>query len=113
MNIPTQINARFTDGHEEPVTVQMLGIKSLPDYLQRFDDEAKTIELFCDKPDGWADGLAPDSHVELIGAGQDLNLSNLTAWYRRRVARTEMLRPGFEKQLDSAVSGAFKAAAAK
>jgi hypothetical protein len=100
-----ELQVKFQDENlpSEIVKVRQLPIRHMDKYLACFDDEAKAIELFCDKPEGWADSLTPASHNELIEKGQELNFPLFDGWYRRRMARAEMLSPGLTERLKEIV----------
>jgi hypothetical protein len=94
-----QIVAYHLDGTQEIVTLRQLPVRALPQYLATIDDEAARLELLADKPAGWADKIKPDSHVELLEAGEGLNSDSFSAWLRRRVQRQEQLVPGSSGEL--------------
>jgi len=94
-----EIDIEYQDGGKETVKVRQLPIRHMEKYLVCFDDEAKALELFCDKPAGWADTLAPVSHNDLIEKCQELNHPLFEGWYRRRMERTEILSPGVTAKL--------------
>jgi hypothetical protein len=94
----------------ETVHVRQLSVRDMQTYLGVYDDEAKSVELFCSKPDGWADSLTPDSHERVMEKGQELNLPFFESWYQRRLKRTETLMPGFRKKMESAAASAAQEA---
>lgn len=104
MNAPTetietliggkQVSVKFKGGTEEAVFVRQLPIRQLPEYLSKQDDEAGLIELVCDKPSGWSDGLTMQSHESLIEIVEAMNSVPFFAWLRRKVRRAERLAPG-------------------
>lgn len=93
------IVAAYIDGTHEPVKVQQLRIRQLPEYLSAIDDEPKLVELLCGKPAGWSDNLRMESHEAILAAGEELNSESFFAWLRRRVSRQERLVPGSSGEL--------------
>jgi hypothetical protein len=91
------------DGSTEAVRIRQLGIRHLPKYLEVFEDEAASIELFCDRPKGWADTLSLQSCNEILERGEALNLDPLTRYADRSLARREKVMPGFQEKLISRV----------
>ncbi len=89
----------------ETVLILQLEIESFPKLLAAQDDEAKAIELYCGKPDGWAKTLTPSSHELVIAEGERINSDFFGRWVQRRLQRQERLIPG--------ITGRAIAAAAK
>lgn len=96
--VEVEIEYRET-GQKEFVKVAQLPVRSMERYLRVFDDEEKAIELFCGKQDGWAALLTAASHNELIEKGQEINFPLFEGWYRRRMARAELLSPGVNAKI--------------
>jgi hypothetical protein len=94
-----QLVAYHLDGTQEIVDLKQLPVRLLPQYLATIDDEASRLEMILGKPAGWADKIKPDSHVELLEAGEGLNSDSFFAWLRRRVQRQEQLVPGSSGEL--------------
>jgi len=74
----------------EMVKVRQIPISKIPTFLLAMGDEAATIELYCDKPKGWADTLSVESANEIADKGQELNLPFLNAWWRRQAKWRKM-----------------------
>jgi hypothetical protein len=89
---PHQVARR--DGTAEEVRVRLVSVRELPRFLTLQDDEAAVLELVCDRPAGWADGLAPAAHFELIGRARALNFPLALRWTRSQVAMQEHLATG-------------------
>lgn len=98
------------DGTTEQVKVRQLPIRLFPEYLKKFDDEAATIELLCDKPAGWADGLTLEAFEQMVSLGEELNRDFFVRWVERRKARMETLAPGAQKRLNEVQDEALKSA---
>jgi hypothetical protein len=94
-----QLVAYHLDGTQEIVDLKQLPVRLLPQYLATIDDEASRLEMILGKPAGWADTIKPDSHIELLEAGEGLNSDSFSAWLRRRVQRQEQLVPGSSGEL--------------
>ena len=89
----TETTVEKLDGTTETVKVRQLPVRLLQSYLLKLDDEAAAIELFCDKPEGWADTLTIASCAAIVTEGEKLNSESFFAWLQRRVARQERLVP--------------------
>ena len=87
------------DGSTEEVTVLALPVRRYEDLFKVIDNEPVKIELCTGRPEGWADGLTPSSHVELLEVVEEMNSSDFFAWLRRRVKRQEQLVPGSAGEL--------------
>ncbi|MCL5099271.1 MAG: hypothetical protein M1608_17400 [Candidatus Omnitrophica bacterium] len=99
-----EIEVTHLDGTSEVVKVRQLPIKDLPRYQAVFEDEAKTVELFCENPAGWSDSLAADSFLKILELGEKLNLDFLAQYAARSKARRERIMPGLmDKILDQAL----------
>ena len=109
----TEMIANLHDGSTETVRVRELPIRDMPTYLMVSNDEAQSVELFCDRPKGWASRLTRASHEALVTEGERLNLDFLRRYAERQDARRlKLLTPGRAAQearlekavLDQAVS---------
>jgi len=79
------LTVNFQNGNgSEVVKVRQIPISKLQEYLNGLGDDAKTIELYCDKPKGWADTLTIQSANAIADKGQEINLPFLDAWWRRQ-----------------------------
>ncbi len=94
-----QISTTKRDGSQETVLVRELSVSELPKYAAILDDESKTAELLCDKPEGWADSLTRESFVAVIAKGEEMNLSFFSDWMSRRLERNRRMLPGMEDKL--------------
>ena len=97
-----EINVTHLDGTTETVKVRQLPIKDMPRYMACFEDEEKTVELFCAKPSGWAETLTRESFEEIITTGEALNLDFLERHAKRSQARREKVMPGLTEKIMSA-----------
>lgn len=100
-----EMTAVKDDGSTETVKVRQLKLRQSQAYLTlaQANDEAGMIELFCDKPQNWADSLTPDSQQNLLETGEKLNRDFMLCSAARRVERREKLAPGAEEKLMQAV----------
>lgn len=93
------------DGQTERVRVRQLPVKDMPRYLAVLEDEPATVELFCDKPKGWAETLTPEAFNDIMTKGEGMNLDFLAQHAARVQRRREKIMPGFqEKILEAAIS---------
>lgn len=113
INGGTDLEVTLLDGSTETVKVRQLPIKSMESYLHSFADESKVVGLFTDKSEEWAAQLTPASHTAIMEKGEEINRPFFVAWYQRRMARIELLNPGFSKNLSGIVDRAASAAIAK
>lgn len=81
------------------VKVRQLPLRLMPAYHRVKDNEAESIELFCDKPAGWADTLTPESFEAVLAKGEELNLDFLSSYSRRKANRMEKIAPGAEQKI--------------
>lgn len=77
----------FRDGGTEEVLVRQLPVKLFAEYAQRIDDEELQVEMFCDKPAGWAATLTVESHEEVVAIGEEVNNAAFFRWCGRRTER--------------------------
>lgn len=76
---------------ESPVLVRSLPIRSLQRYLEISGDEAAVVELYCDKPEGWADCLKVESVEAILAKGNELNFPALQRLRERRADQAKNL----------------------
>lgn len=73
------------NGTSERVKVRQIPISKIQDFILSMGNEAQAIELYCDKPKGWADTLTVESASAIADKGQALNLPFFAAWFRRQM----------------------------
>lgn len=78
---------------KESVLVRELAVKEYPKLLPALNDEERQVEIFCDKPEGWAATLKAASHEAVMQAGEALNLAPFFGWYERRIKMQRKLQP--------------------
>jgi hypothetical protein len=78
------------NGDREVVKVRQVPISKIPEFLLAMGNEARAIELYCDKPSGWADTLTVESANAVADTGQEINLPFLNAWWRRQAKWRKM-----------------------
>ena len=94
---------RSYGGITETVRVLQLPIKSYPKLLETIDVELGLVELYCNKPKGWAETLDLESHEAVLELADKLNSDFFSRWMARRVTRMERVRPGIvDRLLDNA-----------
>jgi hypothetical protein len=89
-----ELEVEYLDGRTERVKVRQIRPIERQRYLDCFNDDSASIELFCGKEKGWADTLTPESFDLVADKGQELNLPLFRNWYRRLKARSEAMNPG-------------------
>lgn len=105
------IEVTMLDGTKEAVRVRQLAIRLMPKYLAIAEDESATVELFCDKPTGWADKLTPASFEEILRQGEEFNLDPLSCYAERVARRREKLFPGMTERFLAKLESASKSIA--
>lgn len=81
------------DGTVEEVFVRQLPLRLIGkwsglDSNGGVDAEAQLIELFLDKPEGFADGLTVESAEAVLAKGDALNRPTFVRWQQRHANRT-------------------------
>jgi len=100
-----EISVAHLDETTETVKVRQLPIKDMPRYMACFEDEEKTVELFCAQSPGWASALSRESFEEILTKGEELNLDFLERHAARSQKRREKIMPGMaEKIMQAALS---------
>ena len=100
------IDLIMRDGTREAVLVRQLPVSELAAYGIVLNDEPRAIELFCKKPDGWAECISMKSAEEIITTGEELNLSFFSRLHARAVKRMNLLTEGVDQRVIDAVSRA-------
>ena len=73
LNGGTTMTALHRDGTAEDVLVRVVPLSKVVQYASKIDNVCELIELVCDKPPGWADGLLPESAFALDDEARRLN----------------------------------------
>jgi hypothetical protein len=80
-----EVEVSYLDNLEtELVKVRQIPISKISEFLLAMGDEARAIEIYCDKPKGWADTLTLESANLIADKGQEINLPFFHAWWRRQ-----------------------------
>jgi hypothetical protein len=82
------------NGDREKVKVRQIPISKIQNFIFAMGNESEAIELYCDKPKGWADTLSVESASAIADKGQELNLPFFKAWFRRQMKWRESQQPG-------------------
>jgi hypothetical protein len=86
--------------HKETVKVRQIPISKIQQFALALGNEAELIELYCDKPKGWADTLTVESASAVADKGQEINLPLFAAWFRRQAKWRESQTPGAIAELE-------------
>ncbi len=89
-----EVEVTLRDGQTERVQVRQIPISLMGRFSFALNNEAAAIELYCDKADGWADSLAPESVNAVADKGLEINLPFFSAWWKRQARWTEVTRHG-------------------
>ncbi len=94
--------AKFLDGETENVSIRQLSIREVESnsFIYTIASEALFLELVCSKPEGWADGLTEESHVELLEKAYEINRP---IWLRRQM-RGNSLKEALRSQVQTDVN---------
>jgi hypothetical protein len=92
------------NGSKETVKIRQIPISLIQKFVFAMGNEAEAIELYCDKPKGWADTLKMESASAIADKGQELNLPFFAAWFRRQMKWRESQQPGSTTTAESATS---------
>jgi hypothetical protein len=78
-----EFEVTLLDGTKETVKVRQIPISKLKNFITTasFGNMAEEIDLYCDKQNGWADSLMPDSAIAVAKKGQEINHPFLKAWF--------------------------------
>jgi hypothetical protein len=81
-----ELEVTHMDGSKETVSVRQIQLSRFAQYalLVSWGHQAEMIELYCDKPKGWADTLTPESARAVADKGQEINLPFFKAWSRHQ-----------------------------
>lgn len=97
------VTVMLREGVKEEVAVQQLAVAQMPKLLAVIEDEAAMVELFCNKPKGWAAKLPPEAHEEIVTEGERLNADFFGRWVQRQLQRRERLVPGITQAMQTTV----------
>jgi hypothetical protein len=101
---------RLLDGALRQCRVRALPARRLGQVLNLCTNEAALIELctqavedtaeigaiqpsYADVPEGWADNLTDESHIELYQAAKELNFTRAADWGKRQIAAKQFQAP--------------------
>lgn len=90
------------NGQNETVKVRQIPISQIQKFVMALTNEAEAIELYCDKPKGWADTLTIESANAVADKGQELNIPFFAAWFQRQMKWRESQLPGMTTDTQNA-----------
>ena len=94
-----EVEVSLTSGQTEQVFIRQLPIRQMPQMLAALEDENRLVELFCERPEGWSDGLTVESFEKVVTEGERLNADFFSRWVQRRLTRQEKVMPGITEKL--------------
>jgi hypothetical protein len=97
-----------TDGTHEEVTVLQLPIRKFRDLQARLNDECAQLELYCNKPEKWAEQLTPTSHEGLLEVAEGINKDFFLRWVEREKKREALIPKPDPEQLAGMISALSK-----
>lgn len=91
--LPMELTVTLEAGVTEPVKLRQIRVKEFrAAQSAMLGDEAKLVEICCDKPAGWAETLTPDSFNVLAIDARRINAA-FFAWCERTLADQLRLMP--------------------
>ncbi len=81
-------------GTSEWVDVRQILPSRIGQYARSLGEEARAIELYCQREEGWADTLTIESVNAIADTGIEINGPFYRAWCLRQVTLREMQTPG-------------------
>ena len=78
------------NGSKEVVKVRQIPVSKTKELLLAQGDDAKSIELYCDKPDGWADTLTLESASDICEVGLKIHEDFWRRWWTRQATMRNM-----------------------
>ncbi len=93
------LTAILKDGTSEAVKVRELPIRDLQKAVMSMGDDAKLIEIYCDKPSGWADRLQLRSALDILAAGNRVNEPFFVEYIQAKNDQLSRIAPGLAKKM--------------
>lgn len=84
---------RQLDGTVLTVHVRLLKISELVQFLALIDDEESLAEFLVNAAPGWIAGVSPDSILDIVEKGMELNFTLAKRFADRRLAVSKMAAP--------------------
>ena len=86
------VSVALRDGSKQEVFVRALPLRLVNkwatlDAAGTMAAEAEMVELYCDKPEGFADKLTIESHEAVLARGEVLNRPTFARWQSRTASR--------------------------
>ncbi len=94
-----EVDVALTSGQTERIFIRQIPIRHMPRMLAALEDENRLVELFCDKPEGWSDGLTVESFEKVVTEGERINADFFSRWVQRRLTRQERVMPGITEKI--------------
>jgi hypothetical protein len=107
----TRETVTYPDGREEVVNVKLLNVRQITRFIAVGEDPAAAAELFCGKPNGWADTITPESVYRVVATGERVNKSPFVrhlAFLNERGARTQSINAQLNPSPASSPASASK-----
>lgn len=82
-----------TAAGDETVTVRTLKISELPKYFDLMEHDEQMAAFLTGKDDAFIAAIAPQSVLDIVEAGHDVNFTTAQRWAARRVKHIEALAP--------------------
>lgn len=106
-----EIKVMFKNGEKEFVKVRELPVALMEKYAQCIASDTASVELYCDKPEGWSDTLTRESFSAVADLGLELNRVFFGGWLRRRLKISETINPEGSEKIQKAFRDATANAA--
>jgi hypothetical protein len=95
------VRVALMDGTTEDVSVRALPLSRLHEYGELQTNEARLLEVLCDKPKGWSDLVEEESIKQILAEGDRLNFTRFSQWSERQLARNQKLVEELTKRTSS------------
>jgi len=88
LNGGVDVKVSHTEGTSEDVKVRQLPIRQMDRWAELAGNEPALVELYCGKPEGWADTLVNEDYEMIVDLGDQLNRPIFDRWIARVQAGT-------------------------
>jgi hypothetical protein len=90
-----EVTVRFLDESKAPETVKvpLLKMSAYQAFFEKLEDETALCDFLCDKPAGWGATLQPESVMDVVEKGTDLNFTPARRWAERRANLNQQCMP--------------------
>lgn len=95
------------DGTKEQVKILQLPIKLMPQYGAALTNEPALVELLCNRPKDWSDGLTNECFEHIVVTGREIHKDFFACFQQRQREAIELLNPGVTEEVIKAMVSRF------